>query len=322
MSSNITGTEYPTYDELTESRGHPAGTSWGLFGNDIGTLNFITESARVGAASEIRSGAIFSLNLPTTEPSPPILGRRPLQHKRVNLDGGGLDDYYDSFFTQASSQWDALCHVRHPVLGFYQGYDASDVTSVVQPVLGIDQWAARGIAGRFVLIDVAGFLSRQGRPLDASTSFSINVSLLEEVLKDQGSQIRSGDVLLINTGWITWYRSLGPTERQALASGDLFPAPGLDPQEETARWLWNHQVAAVAADCPALERMPFDITQEDGFLHLRLIPKLGFAVGELFDLEALAVDCSRDGQYQGFFCASPLNTLGGAGSPANAVAIK
>ena len=66
--------------------------------------------------------------------------------------------------------------------------------------------------------------------------------------------------------------------------------------------------------------MPFDKTypNDDAFLHLRLIPKLGFAVGELFDLEALAEDCSADRRYHGLFRAAPLSTRGGAGSPAGA----
>jgi hypothetical protein len=46
------------------------------------------------------------------------------------------------------------------------------------------------------------------------------------------------------------------------------------------------------------------------------------AVGELFDLGKLAVDCEEDGIYEGMFVSAPLNKLGGIGSPANAIAIK
>ncbi|WP_270886078.1 cyclase family protein [Pedococcus sp. 5OH_020] len=312
----------PRYDELARTTTGPAGAAWGVFGNDVGTLNFMTPQALVRAAGEVRRGVTFSLNLATTEPDPPILGRGALDHHRVALDGGGFDDYYDAFFPQASSQWDALSHVEHPLHGFYQGYDVAAVTHRTHPALGIDQWATRGIAGRFVLADVWGHLERQGTPLDPASPYGITADALDEVIASQGSSVEPGDVLLVNTGWLAWYRRLPTAKREELSAAGLFAAPGLDPDESTARWLWDHRVAAVAADCPALERMPFDKSHDDGFLHLRLIPKLGYAVGELFDLEALAADCAVDGRYQGLFCSAPINTPGGAGSPANALAIK
>jgi hypothetical protein len=58
------------------------------------------------------------------------------------------------------------------------------------------------------------------------------------------------------------------------------------------------------------------------FLHFRALPLLGLVFGELFDLEALAEDCARDGVYECFFVGKPLMLPGGVGSPANAVAIK
>lgn len=307
--------EIPDYDDLAIASSGPAGTAWGLFGNDLGTLNFLTPDALVRAAKEVRRGAVFPLNLATTQPDPPILGRGRIRHRRVPLDGGGFDDYYDAFYPQASSQWDGLSHVEHPEHGFYQGYDVDAVTDPVRPALGISQWAARGIAGRFVLVDVSAHI-------DPATSAAVTIELLEEALTAQGSNLEPGDVLLLNTGWIAWYRRLDSSQRRELADGGLFPAPGLDPATETARWLWDHRVAAVAADCPALERMPFDKSNADGFLHFRLIPDLGYAIGELFDLDALAADCADDGRYHGLFCAAPLNAPGGAGSPANALAMK
>lgn len=313
----------PDYDDLASASTGPAGTAWGLFGNDLGTLNFVTPGALVRAAQEVRRGVHFSLNLDTTEPNPPILGRKALKRHNIVLSDGGNDDYYDSYFTQSSSQWDSLGHATHPELGFYQGYSAAQVLDPQTPVLGIDQWAQRGIAGRFVLIDVVAYMEKQGQPIDQRSSFAITTELLDEVLHAQKSNIEAGDIVLVNTGWLAWHRRLPEVERVALANaGEQFATPGLDPKEETVRWLWNKRVAAIASDCPALEKMPFDKTHEDGFLHLRIIPKLGFAVGELFELEALALDCAQDHRFTGLLCAAPLNTPGGAGSPANAVALK
>ena len=46
------------------------------------------------------------------------------------------------------------------------------------------------------------------------------------------------------------------------------------------------RVAAVAADNPAVDAVPVDPAV--GSLHRRLIPCLGFAIGELFDFAPLA----------------------------------
>lgn len=54
----------------------------------------------------------------------------------------------------------------------------------------------------------------------------------------------------------------------------------------------------------------------------RLLRVLGLALGEMFQLDALAKACAADSIYEGFFCAAPLNKTGGSGSPANAIAIK
>jgi hypothetical protein len=58
-----------------------------------------------------------------------------------------------------------------------------------------------------------------------------------------------------------------------------------------------------------------------GSLHRRLIPHLGFAIGELFDFAPLARVCQREGRYEFLFTGVPLNLTGAVGSPANAVAI-
>jgi len=49
---------------------------------------------------------------------------------------------------------------------------------------------------------------------------------------------------------------------------------------------------------------------------------MGMAIGEIFDLEALADDCAEDGVYEFMFVASPLPITGAVGSPVSALAIK
>jgi kynurenine formamidase len=138
---------------------------------------------------------------------------------------------------------------------------------------------------------------------------------------------------LLRFGWVSWYRQADKETRLRLAAaptpsdasddeGAFFPTPGLSPEERTAEWLWDHRIAAVAGDVPSLEAMPFNRSRPETFLHYRIIALLGMAVGEMFDLDALATDCEADGTYEGMFTAAPLNKVGGSGSTANALAIK
>jgi kynurenine formamidase len=99
-------------------------------------------------------------------------------------------------------------------------------------------------------------------------------------------------------------------------------APGLESDESVAAWLWDHGVAAVAADNIGVEALPFSRTSVETWLHYRLIAMLGMALGELWDLDALTRDCRDDGRWEGLLVASPLHAPGGSGSPANAMALK
>ncbi|MDO8945058.1 MAG: hypothetical protein Q7U75_17890, partial [Desulfobacterales bacterium] len=107
----------------------------------------------------------------------------------------------------------------------------------------------------------------------------------------------------------------------ALHTGKPLEAcPGLEGSEEMAEYLWDSGVAAIASDNPAVEVMPGNPVV--GLLHRRLIPLLGFPLGEFFTFGPLAQDCERDGKYTGLFVSAPLNLPGGVGSPANALFIK
>jgi kynurenine formamidase len=313
----------PSYSELTGDSRRPAHSSWGMFGeaDEIGTLNFIGGAQIAAAARLVRQGVVIPLNWDVDKPSPAVLGRRSPQHTVLKEPGGGKDDYYDSFYPQASSQWDALCHACHPEFGYYNGVPAEETPGFSGHRLGIQAWSRRGIAGRFILLDVARHRERQGQPIDAASKEEIGSADLDEVMAAQQVAAEPGDILLLRFGWISWYETLGHDERERLGTGEMFPAPGLAASEDVARWLWDHGIAAVAADCPALEAMPFDMSRPDGFLHYRLIPLLGMAIGELFALDALARHCAQTGAYEGLFVAAPIQKVGGVGSPANAVAL-
>jgi hypothetical protein len=113
----------PSYDELPVRAGAPAGAAWGVFGDEdeVGTINLLTPERVIAATSSIRTGKVFALNLPINIPDPPLFTRGKHTHTVKIFPGAEfvLDDFLDNFYPQASSQWDALAHVKHPIHGAY-----------------------------------------------------------------------------------------------------------------------------------------------------------------------------------------------------------
>jgi sugar/nucleoside kinase (ribokinase family) len=314
----------PSYDQLPEApRGGRSG--WGLFGPDdsIGLLNLQTPSRVAAAAGLIRSGEVFSLNARLDELDPPLFGRGAVEHTVIALGGAGFDDKLDNYFPQASSQWDSLAHVGYDRDRYYNGATVEDVTSRTRNT--IDFWADRGIAGRAVFLDIDAELGGAGDGFDPASARPITVAELERARLAAGIEWQPGDVLLLHTGFLAWYRAQGHEVRATLADTRGLTTIGLEHSEAMARYLWDAHVAAVAADNPALEVWPPDIGPEQmpfGFLHRMLIGQFGMAIGELWWLDDLARSCRRDGRYASFLTAAPNNVAGGIGSSANALAIK
>jgi kynurenine formamidase len=306
----------PSYDELPllDPPGLPH--AWEVLDHDLGTVGLLEPGLVADAAGLVRTGVVSSLNLPLTEPGPPLFGRAPLQHEIFATDRNTLDDVVDRFYPQGSSQWDGLRHVRAREHGFFGG--RTEDFAPGDEALGIEHWARLGIVGRGVLLDLAGSLARAGRDYDALAGQAISAEDLRAAVAEQGVELRRGDILCVRTGWIEAYRALDRAGREAMAASPR--ASGLAGSEDVARFLWDAHLAAVGADNPTLEVAPGDPAV--GSLHRRLIPTLGFAVAELLDLGPLAALCAADGRWEFLFVGVPLNLPGGIGSPANAVAIR
>jgi hypothetical protein len=319
----------PDYAALPVREGAPPGSSWGLWGDDdvLGTLNLATpERARRGAGLA-RRGAVFPLNLELELPSPPLYRRSALRHEVVGS-SLTLDDELHNLNTQSSSQWDGFRHVRHQQLGNYNGLDSE--------AHGIHHWARRGIVTRGVLADVGRWRQDQGRPLSVGEADPIEPEEVLATLDSQGVEMEPGDVLLLRTGWVGWYRGLNADQRAAVADHVIAPSCGLRAVESTASMLWDLHVAAVATDTPAFEVAPFGLLEGaelgaalrdpercvEVFLHFRILVFLGIPIGELWDLEALGADCAEDGTYDFLLTSAPLNLHQGVGSPPNALAVK
>jgi len=320
----------PDFADLPVREGLPPGSSWGVWGDDdrLGCLNLLGEERTRAGLSAVVDARVFSLNLELDLPDPPLFGRPAFRHDVSWLAGGaGHDDSLSDWNTQSSSQWDGFRHIRHPLYGFYGGvYDERH---------GVDVWAARGIVGRAVLCDVGRWREAEGRPIDYAEADPIEPDDVRGALAAGGTQVETGDILLLRTGWLRWYRSLDAAGRTALRTGHR--APGLRPGTATAAMLWDLHIAALAADNPAVEVWPPGATLapdkrdavradpercHEAFVHFSLLALLGLPLGELFDLDALADAVAADGRSACLLTSAPLRLRHGVASPANALAIR
>lgn len=286
----------------------------------IGTLNHLTPARVAAAAAAVREGRIIDLGLAVgaTGIQTGMGGRSNPVHLmsmtppdfRGRHDRMVVADDFIFMALQSVTQWDGLGHVGYDDL-LYNGVPASSVSTIAgSSELSIEQIAAKGVAGRGVLLDIAAL-----RGVDRlRAGEAIGPAMLEEAERRQDVSVGPGDILLVRTGWLRTFTVDGD------ARGYWNGEPGLS--LECADWLHRREVAAVASDNWAVEALPPDDPNISLPLHCVLIRDMGMTLGELFVLDRLAEDCAADGVWSFFLCAPPLKVLGGVGSPITPIAIK
>jgi kynurenine formamidase len=215
-------------------------TNWGRWGADDerGTLNLLTPEIVRHAAGLVQRGKVYSLAMPLAVDGP----QWPTRHKTwkvttfgVQPNGRGSADDVVTMHSHSGTHIDALCHVWYEG-HLYNGHPAPQhVTSAGATRNAIDRVPA--LAGRGVLLDVAGYRQRAGEAITAAD--------LDACAQAQGVEIRSGDILLLRTGWIRVFQR----DRDLFYSSE----PGID--VSTLPWLKQHDIVAVAADNHAVEVM-------------------------------------------------------------------
>lgn len=304
----------PPYDELPLIEELDIRHSWNILPASLGTLAFITNSSILRGVDSVKNGELISLNLEIGEFTPPLFGRTAHDLKTFESSRNIFEDLIDRFNPQSSSQWDGLLHIRAREFGFYSGITDLDEA---RQILGIHHVAKHAIAGRGVLLDLPRWRDLAGIPWDPFSGECIEVEEIIEIMTAKDIQPLPGDILCVRTGWLAKYRSLQNLFEPLPNSGAHFS--GIASHHSMARFLWNNQFAAICSDNPAVESAPGD--PKNGSLHRRLIPGLGFALGELLDLDLLAHKCSERFSDYFQFIAAPLVLEGGASSSANAVAV-
>jgi kynurenine formamidase len=293
-------------------------SNWGRWGDDdqLGTINLIDERTRASAFALVTVGRVFPLALALDDRGPQLSdsSRSNLIHimKRTGewpAEPGGfmyMDDIV-MLHTHASTQIDALSHVAYDGL-LYNGVPASSVTDAGAASLGVETLGG-GIVGRGVLLDLARHLGVD--MLEAS--HVITSSQIEDCLDAQGVALTAGDSLLIRTGWIRHF--VNHDDREAYMSTE--PGIGI----EAAVWLKDRDVAFVASDNWAIEVVPSVSPGETMPVHCLLVRDAGMPLGEMFNLEELAIACAGRQNWEFLFACSVLPITGGVGAPVAPLAI-
>jgi kynurenine formamidase len=303
-------------------------TNWGKWGPDdeVGALNYLGPADVLAAIRYVRSGKVFTLQVPMGSPSgdPVWPGRRGSERYQILDEGhwicgkgpvfaGGLHYTDDaiSAFLQGSTQYDALGHVWYDGK-LYNGYDANS-TIGGNAKASVQAIAEKGVVGRGVLLDVA---RHRGKPsLDKGETFS-HLDLLATAER-QGVEIRKRDILIIRTGFIEKFYSHG-----SAAFYEGFLEPGLTYSPQLVNWFQEMEIPNLVTDTIANE---VTIDPESGValpLHCALMRNLGVTFTEICNVAKLAEDCNGDSQWDFLYVAAPLNVVNGSGAPVNPVVLK
>jgi kynurenine formamidase len=317
--------------ELRERIGMMAGrvSNWGRWGSDdeLGTINYITEASRRAAVGTVREGRVLSLALPFDRagPQPPFerrlnpsltmlrAGTDLCASGRTDPEGWGYAVDMMTMALQCGTQWDALSHAFYD-FHMYNDRDCRLVTADGAQKNAISVLRDR-VVGRGVLLDIARLRGIEVLP----AGYEVTAADLEAAYTAAGIESVPGDILLIRTGHLGRFRATGSWHGFTHAAE---PGIGLD----TLQWLHDRQVGAVATDTWAVEVIrdragggPNPIYLP---VHAVAIVHMGLLLGEIFDLDALAEDCARDGVCAFLFSGAPLPFTGAVGSPVNPVVVK
>ncbi|KAI9752418.1 MAG: hypothetical protein M4579_005642 [Chaenotheca gracillima] len=314
--------DLPAFEDLPLRKGDPQISAWGLWDNSqLGSLNYLTdETVKKTAKDEIQTGIRVGLNLPLDFIEPAFLGRTPFKKEILDKRPKAIvNDDLITFNTQGSAQWDSFRHFAYQSHGtFYNGATMDDVHGDPKSTLnGLDAWAAKGIAGRGVLVDYYDWAQENGIKYDEFTNHPIPVEHVKKIIAEKKITINQGDIFFLRTGFVRAYGKLNQEDREMVSK--RWGYVGLGQSEEAARWLWKSQFAAVVGDNVAFEASPNTIDPK-WHMHPILLAGWGTPIGELFDLEALAATCKKLGRWTFFVSSAPLNYTGAVASPPNAIA--
>ena len=244
----------------------------------LGALNLLSPEHVLAASRLVRSGKAYSLGI-TTGPTTPAWGDRSYALEIASLGPLGSNTvtaHDDRVVTHLGigSQIDGFGHAGQDGV-HYNGRRVEDfATPKGVKIFGMESLPP--IVTRGVLIDMASHLGQDR--LKASRVF--NSEEIRAAAQAQGVEIRSGDVVLFHTGWMTMM------DEDAEAFVSSAPGIGLD----GAAFLADRGVVAIGADTGGLEVGPSEDPEQAYPVHQLLLVERGVYILENMNTAALAAD--------------------------------
>lgn len=257
----------------------------------------------------VKQGQIFDLGqtlemgMPIWPGHPPYLFSLFRRHGDVRRGSGlGAAEEVIVLGGHSGTHLDALCHVsRHGILHGGLSADQAQRGRNGMAALGIEM--VPPIVRRGVLLDAAGAYGAEALPADTR----LTSADLQQIAASHRLQIRSGDCVLVRTGWGRYWPDA--SRYVSVETG----APG--PDDEACRWLADQQIYLVGADTPGFEFISPKTPHLPG--HLTFIVGRGIYILENLNLESLAAA----NVYEFVLICLPLKIVGGTGSPLRPIAI-
>jgi kynurenine formamidase len=296
-----------------------ARSPWGP-DDEIGALNLITPDRRSSALAQVDGSRVFDLSVDyfvgmptwsslgdpgfqiwmTHDPRGDVvtnpLGLPEEANRYTSYSGDAV-----SMYTHSGTHIDALNHFGcHGEI--WNGFHADEhVGNRTWNKCGIDKMPP--IISRGVLLDIAAL-----HDVDMlEPSYGIGRQDLEGATRRQGTELRSGDTVLVRTGRMRAWPDV---------SAFLENEPGVN--LEGARWLVeDHEVMLLGADNVAFEQLPSPEPETWIPVHMYLFNVVGRPIIEVLDLEELAAA----GVYEFAFIGLPLKLRGASASPIRCIAM-
>lgn len=276
-------------------------SNWGRWGeeDERGAANLLSLSHVLRACRTPSEGRVFDLGIEVRQGAP-VVGRRMSPLHLMSVDGGdyaalgrqgdGSADDYLFMAVHGSTHMDALSHVWSDG-AIYNGFSYREVRSSGAARCGIEKVGGMVTTGHI-------FDFRDAKGLEANR---ISGDDFAQQAIERHIEVRSGDAVLVRTGWL-----------EKFASGaDADACPTVSP--DAADWFAQCDVSVVGADNPAVE----DLTDLPLRLHRRLLRDRGVYILELLSLQQAA----DAGVSSGLLVVAPLRISRGVGSPVNPVLV-
>jgi len=282
-------------------------SKWGA-ADQRGAANRITPAKVLEARDMIKQGKLYQLGH-VYEAGMPIYGTRHYSIRipqAFPMPGKNQAVYHDEIISgelgQIGTQFDGLGHLGIGDL-FYNGNRRSEFAKAEGLTkLGIENVGA--IVTRGVLIDVAKYKG----VAQLAGNYEITPADLKGALQKEGVSIKSGDMVLIHTGWGSlWMKDntkFGATE----------PGIGI----AAGQMLVDAEVVVVGADTWGVEIMPNPDPSLSAPVHQLFLARNGIYLHE----NLITAELARDNVYEFMYSYAPLRLKGATGSPGNPIAIR